>query len=292
MPIAAGYGIGPVTLDADEETAVLGVGGRSSVGGSLNTNAANATLTYIIELSLDNETSWEPATWFQQDATPAPLSGNQAVAAATLTAVGFYINLPGGVTHVRVRLDAYTSGELRVTMHAVDTPPGHVLATLVDSSGNVGSGLSLGTVTGPVADDAPAVIGTTTVFPMGALADETTPDSVDEGDVGIPRMTLTRILKTSSQDHVRAISGSHTTNSSLSSAVTLTPPANATALIIQATVSAKNIRLTLDGTVPTASVGFVLVALDPPVRILVASGMTIKVIEEGASSAIAYQWEQ
>lgn len=35
---------------------------------------------------------------------------------------------------------------------------------------------------------------------MGAQADETTPDSVDEGDAGALRMTLTRFLKTSAGD--------------------------------------------------------------------------------------------
>jgi hypothetical protein len=43
-------------------------------------------------------------------------------------------------------------------------------------------------------DDAAFVIGTDTVSPMGALADETATDSVDEGDVGIPRMTTDRKL--------------------------------------------------------------------------------------------------
>lgn len=46
------------------------------------------------------------------------------------------------------------------------------------------------------ADDAAFTIATDTVAPMGALADETAPDSVDEGDVGIPRMTLDRKLLT------------------------------------------------------------------------------------------------
>ena len=43
-------------------------------------------------------------------------------------------------------------------------------------------------------DDAGFTVATSTVVPMGALADQTSPDSVDEGDVGIPRMTLDRRL--------------------------------------------------------------------------------------------------
>lgn len=47
-----------------------------------------------------------------------------------------------------------------------------------------------------ILDDSAWGIGTDEVFPLGALADETTPDSVDEGDIGLLRMTLTRLLKT------------------------------------------------------------------------------------------------
>lgn len=45
---------------------------------------------------------------------------------------------------------------------------------------------------GELADDAAFTVGTTRVIPNGLLADETAPDSVDEGDIGIPRMTLDR----------------------------------------------------------------------------------------------------
>lgn len=45
-------------------------------------------------------------------------------------------------------------------------------------------------------DDAAFTVGSGIVSAMGALADETTPDSVDEGDIGIPRMTLDRKLLT------------------------------------------------------------------------------------------------
>jgi len=41
-------------------------------------------------------------------------------------------------------------------------------------------------------DDAAFTIGTDAVSPSGFLADETAPDSVDEGDIGLARMTLDR----------------------------------------------------------------------------------------------------
>ena len=45
-------------------------------------------------------------------------------------------------------------------------------------------------------DDAAATLGTDAVVGIGALADETATDSVDEGDVGLLRMTLNRRLIT------------------------------------------------------------------------------------------------
>jgi len=49
-------------------------------------------------------------------------------------------------------------------------------------------------------DDSVFNIASDRVLAIGAVADETTPDSVDEGDIGVLRMTLTRFLKTSLGD--------------------------------------------------------------------------------------------
>ncbi len=81
--------------------------------------------------------------------------------------------------------------------------------------------------------------------------------------------------------------GSHTRNTSLSAAVTLTPPAGTDALAIQALT--QPIRYTLDGTTPTATVGFKVAAGDSDI-IPIAAGVTVKVIEETASAEIQYQW--
>ena len=82
--------------------------------------------------------------------------------------------------------------------------------------------------------------------------------------------------------------GAHTTNATLSSAVTLTIPANATKLLMQAIT--QNVRITLDNTTPTATVGFQLRAGDPAVVIPIAVGTVIKVIEETATATIQYQF--
>jgi hypothetical protein len=84
------------------------------------------------------------------------------------------------------------------------------------------------------------------------------------------------------------VSGSHSDGTDISSAVTLTVPDGATKLLIQAID--QNARFTLDGTAPTTSKGFQLVAGEPPMIIPVGNGMTIKVIEEAASCDLQYQW--
>lgn len=64
------------------------------------------------------------------------------------------------------------------------------LAVNADGSINVVATLTNDTLD----DDSAFTVGTSKVYPMGALADETSPDSVNEGDIGAPRMTLDRKL--------------------------------------------------------------------------------------------------
>lgn len=85
--------------------------------------------------------------------------------------------------------------------------------------------------------------------------------------------------------------GAHTTNSSLSAAVTLTQPAGANRILLQAFT--QNVRFlfteTTDTTVPTASIGFRLLAGER-IDLSVPTGTLLKVIEEAASASIQYQW--
>lgn len=82
----------------------------------------------------------------------------------------------------------------------------------------------------------------------------------------------------------------HSSGADISSATPLTPPAGATKLLIQAIT--QNVRYTLDGTTPTASVGFQLKAGDPPVVIPVGEDTGVKVIQETATASLQYQWVQ
>lgn len=64
------------------------------------------------------------------------------------------------------------------------------------ASGALASGsISSGAIADMLVDDAAFTPATSRVMPMGAQADETSTDSVDEGDVGCPRMTLDRQLR-------------------------------------------------------------------------------------------------
>ena len=82
--------------------------------------------------------------------------------------------------------------------------------------------------------------------------------------------------------------GSHTNDTDISAVDTLTVPAGATMLLIQASVA--DCRYTLDGTTPTAAVGFTLVAGADPTLILLDDGVTVKVIEEGSCAILDYQF--
>jgi len=89
-------------------------------------------------------------------------------------------------------------------------------------------------------------------------------------------------------DQPPTLSGSHAQDATISAATTLTQPAGANAILIQA--FAQNVRYTLDGTTPTATLGFRIAAGDEKLIPVPASGMTVKVIEETASASIDYQW--
>ena len=65
-------------------------------------------------------------------------------------------------------------------------------------------------------------------------------------------------------------------------------PQGATLLLVQAIV--QDIRFTLDGTAPTPTVGFELVADDPPVLIPVSSRTVVNFCAEAAGAVLQYQW--
>lgn len=82
--------------------------------------------------------------------------------------------------------------------------------------------------------------------------------------------------------------GAHGSNSSLSTVQTLTTPGGAGRILVQALT--QNIRFTMDGTAPTASLGFQLKAGDPMLMIPITPGMQLKFIQESATATLQYQY--
>jgi hypothetical protein len=83
--------------------------------------------------------------------------------------------------------------------------------------------------------------------------------------------------------------GAHTTDTTVSTATTITRPDGGNRLLMQCVT--QNIRYTLDGTTPTASVGFRLAAGDS-VEIVLGAAAVVKVIEETASAVVGWQWAE
>lgn len=82
--------------------------------------------------------------------------------------------------------------------------------------------------------------------------------------------------------------GAHTSNALISAATTLTLPEGANSILIQ--VSGRDLRYTLDGTTPTATLGFLLLSGSAPVRIDFTPGVILRVIESAATATLQYQF--
>lgn len=114
--------------------------------------------------------------------------------------------IPGtGATNLGKAEDsAHASGDVGVFLLALRTD------TLAASSGATGDYEGLHTdsigalwarLSAEIADDAAFTVGTSRVLPVGFFADETATDSVNEGDIGAPRMTLDRKVVVTPQSH-------------------------------------------------------------------------------------------
>ena len=82
--------------------------------------------------------------------------------------------------------------------------------------------------------------------------------------------------------------GAHSDGLNIAAVVELAAPDGANKIMFQALD--QNVRFTLDGTDPTAALGFQFNAGDPPVIMVIESRATIKFIEEAATADLQYQW--
>lgn len=81
--------------------------------------------------------------------------------------------------------------------------------------------------------------------------------------------------------------GAHTSNGTLSSAITPSIPTGANVVLLVAYTQA--IRYTLDGTTPTSTTGF-RVPVQTVTEIALGRGAVLKIIEETASASVQYQF--
>jgi hypothetical protein len=83
--------------------------------------------------------------------------------------------------------------------------------------------------------------------------------------------------------------GAHTIDTTISASTTLTPTTGADVITIQPLT--QNVRITFDGTTPTATTGFQMVA--STIYVLdIAPNTVLKIIEETATASVQYQFGQ
>lgn len=81
--------------------------------------------------------------------------------------------------------------------------------------------------------------------------------------------------------------GAHAQRNDLNAVRTLTPAAGVAADVLMIQCQTKDVRFTLDGSNPSATVGLLIKAGDPPLIIRTSS---VKVIEVAATAVLDYQW--
>lgn len=152
---------------------------------------ASSTLVLTVTVSFDGGTTF--VTWPVINLKTGAIDTDGASVAMAANAV-HGLTAPG-MTDVLFTF-ASGSGTLSVVMW------GGVLSTALgipvsSGSGSVTSSVDLLTIGGVALplDDAAWPVATSVPLPMGFLADETASDSVDEGDIGIGRMTLDRLVR-------------------------------------------------------------------------------------------------
>ena len=141
----------------------------------------------------------------------------------------------GGVeaTAVRVTVASDSTGVLSVDDNGGSlTVDGSVTITQGGNDVQVGSNGRLKVETAAkTSDDQPYGVGTDDGYPLFALANDTTPDSVNEGDAGIVRMSLNRNIYTQIRDGSAERSAEVTAGNALKTdGSSVTQPVSATSL--------------------------------------------------------------
>lgn len=105
----------------------------------------------------------------------------------------------GSGTNIDTRTESTNSNHRQVVVIGADATNAAIATVANAAPASTDYGLVVRPI-GQLADDAAFTPATTPVLPIGAEADDTTPDSVDEGDIGALRMSLRRELYTQIRD--------------------------------------------------------------------------------------------
>lgn len=197
-----------------------------------------------------------------------PVSLQSAQTLATVTTVGTVTTLTG-TTSLTPGTAAANLGKAEDAAHASGDTGVMALAVRTDtaaaSSGTTGDYEPLHTdsvgalwthLVSELIDDTAFTPATSRVVPIGLQADETATDSVDEGDIGAPRMTLDRKQIVTDQPHSAGGCSNYTTLSTAAvlSAAVKASPGNAYSLeCFNINAAARYVRLYDMTTAPTSS---------------------------------------
>ena len=183
-------------------------------------SAVGLTVTISNTATVTFEATEDGTTWASK--VCASISSTSATLVTNTSTSGTYQCNVAGLNKFRARVSAFTSGT--VTVHAQATTAslgsgggggggggGGVTTDIQDGVGDsvmdaVNNAMRVNIVAGAgsggtaMTDDAAFTPGTTSVTPAGAMFDDVTPDSVNEGDGGVLRMSANRNLYTTLRD--------------------------------------------------------------------------------------------
>ena len=168
--LVTGTDIGDVTIN------------NTTGAGAVNIQDGGNTITVDGAVTVTNPT----ATNLKAEVTNAGTFATQATLAAETTKVIGTVNVAAGQT-IGVTSGTAANCKVEATIAAAQTLP---------TVTTVGTVTTLTNWEGVLADDSAFTPATSKVRAIGYIADETSTDSVDEGDVGCPRMTLDRMAIT------------------------------------------------------------------------------------------------
>jgi hypothetical protein len=157
-------------------------GGNVTLGAKADARSTATDTTAVTAMQVLKEISYMEQNPASRAVTNAGTFAVQATLAAETTKVIGTVNVSAGQS-IGVTSGTAANCKVEATIAAAQT-----LGTVT----TVGTVTTLTNWEGVLTDDAAFTPATSKVRAIGLMADETSTDSVDEGDVGVPRMTLDR----------------------------------------------------------------------------------------------------